>query len=72
KASYGDPQGLETLKEVTKAVTIPVFAIGGITPDRVQGCLEIGATGVAVISAILSAPDIPEAVNAFQHALGEL
>ncbi|HIG48192.1 MAG TPA: thiamine phosphate synthase [candidate division Zixibacteria bacterium] len=72
KASYGAPQGLETLKEVTQTVKIPVFAIGGITPDRVQACLEIGATGVAVISAILSAPDIPEAVTAFQHALGEL
>jgi len=34
KAAYGQPQGLTKLKETTKSVSIPVFAIGGMTPDK--------------------------------------
>ena len=37
-------------------MSIPVVAIGGITPDRVGAVRQAGAHGVAVISAILAAP----------------
>jgi thiamine-phosphate pyrophosphorylase len=72
KAPYGDPQGIEVLKEVTQAINIPVFALGGITPDRVGACLDAGAHGVSAISAVLSAPDISKAVRAFHNVLGGL
>lgn len=72
KSSYGAPQGLQALAKVTQSVNIPVFALGGITPDRVSACMDAGAAGVAAISAILSAPDISQAVHAFQDRLGRL
>ena len=70
KAAYGEPRGLEALREVCAAVRIPVFALGGVTPDRVPACLAAGAHGVAAISAILNAPSIADAVHAFADALG--
>jgi thiamine-phosphate pyrophosphorylase len=52
---------LARLAEIGRRVKLPVIAIGGITRSRVRDVLEAGATGVAVASAILSAPD-PAAV----------
>ncbi|MBI4530041.1 MAG: thiamine phosphate synthase [Candidatus Latescibacteria bacterium] len=72
KAPYGEPLGLRALEEVAQDIRLPIFAIGGITPDRVKNCLTAGAWGVAVISAILAAEKIDVAVAAFREALGEL
>jgi len=44
--------------------SVPVFAIGGVTPDRVAQCLDFGAYGVAVISAVWNAADVASAVRA--------
>ncbi len=60
KPDAGLPIGVEGLAEVVRAVSIPVVAIGGITPDNAGAVIEAGAAGVAVISAIAAAPD-PEA-----------
>jgi thiamine-phosphate pyrophosphorylase len=72
KASFGEPLGLEALSVVARDAGVPVFAIGGITPEKAPLCLEKGAAGVGVVSAILSARDVPEAVEAFRRSLGEL
>ena len=48
----------ETLKEICKAVNIPVVAIGGISADNVLTLKESGISGIAVISAIFAAVDI--------------
>jgi len=49
KLPYGPPLGLATLREVTLQISIPVFALGGITTDRVALCIENGAAGIAGI-----------------------
>lgn len=72
KAKYGPPRGLRALAEAAGTVTIPVFALGGVTPGRTRACREAGAFGVAAISAVLSQPDIPAAVRRFEKALGGL
>jgi thiamine-phosphate pyrophosphorylase len=58
KASYGPPQGLNSLRKVTQAVRLPVLALGGITLHRVPECLKQGAFGVALISDIWNSSHI--------------
>lgn len=69
KRWYGPPQGLDPLAKVVESVRIPVFAIGGITPERVPEVRATGAAGVAVISAILGADSPREATRRFLEAL---
>lgn len=57
KADAGAPIGVEGLAEVIRAVSIPVVAIGGITLDNAEAVIKAGPAGVAVISAIVGAPD---------------
>lgn len=58
KRGFGPPQGLNKLREVTRALgEFPVFAIGGITLDNISFCFDAGATGVAGIS-LFSDPQI--------------
>ncbi len=42
---------------------IPIIAIGGITPEKVPQCLENGAYGVAMISALWCASDVASTVR---------
>ncbi len=60
KASYGPPQGLDALRQITQAISLPVLALGGITLDRVPDCLEQGAFGIALISDIWSSSNIKQ------------
>ena len=49
---------------------LPVFAVGGITPERVREVMRAGAAGVAVIGAILGADRPAEVVSEFLDRLG--
>ena len=60
--------GLEALRAVSTVSTVPVLAIGGITPRRVPACLAAGAVGVGVVSGILHAPDPAAATRMYIKA----
>ena len=45
--------------------SVPVVAIGGITPDNAGALIEAGADAVAVISALFDAADIAAAARSF-------
>jgi thiamine-phosphate pyrophosphorylase len=49
KVPFGAPQGMARLKQVCRALAIPVLAIGGITLENAASCTEAGAAGVAAI-----------------------
>jgi len=51
-------------------VRLPVFAVGGVTPARVAEVTRAGASGVAVIAAILRTERPADAVKGFLDALG--
>lgn len=57
KVSYGAPVGITALTQAVHAVSIPVFALGGVSSARVPELLDTGVFGVALISAILAASD---------------
>jgi len=54
--------GLEGLRSIVRAVRVPVVAIGGITESNVLEVMETGVAGVAVVSAVMGAPNAREAV----------
>ena len=63
KRAFGAPQGEARLAEAVQASPVPVIAIGGIDAARVAACRAAGAAGVAVIRAVLAAPDPGAAVR---------
>ncbi len=63
KLPFGPPLGLAKLREVTSRISIPVFALGGITLDRVAACRENGAAGIAGIRIFQGCDSLVELVK---------
>ncbi len=62
--------GLGYVSEIAaRRLSIPWYAIGGITLDNVHTVLAAGATRVAIVRAVLDAPDPAAAAGAFVEAL---
>lgn len=71
KPDAGTPVGLGVLAEIASRVSIPVIAIGGIKEENVGEVIKGGARGVAVISAIVLAPDMEEATRRLRRRIEE-
>jgi thiamine-phosphate pyrophosphorylase len=65
KIAFGKPQGLENLEKIAHKLSIPVLAVGGITPVELNGCINAGAYGVAAIGAFMQSEDIKMTINDF-------
>ena len=57
----------DTLKDICRAVSIPVIAIGGITEENVRELAGSGICGIAVISAIYAQRDIKKAAEGLKN-----
>lgn len=68
KPEYGPVVGVENLAVLVKQVTIPVYALGGITPGNVGECLNAGASGVAVMSGIMTSTGAAEHTEEYLKA----
>jgi thiamine-phosphate pyrophosphorylase len=66
KAAFGPAKGLDALRAACLDPPLPVFALGGIKPDNQLEVLQAGASGIALISAILSDPDPQTAAARFR------
>lgn len=56
--------GLDGLRTICAAVSIPVVAIGGVDASKAGACIRAGAAGVAVIRAAKDARALREAIDA--------
>jgi thiamine-phosphate pyrophosphorylase len=54
--------GLDGLRAIAEAVSIPVVAIGGIDASNAKACVDAGATGVAVMRAAANAAGLSAAL----------
>ena len=72
KAAWGDPVGVGLLQKVAGALSIPVYAIGGITVERLESVLAAGAAGAAVISAVLGSDDVKDGAASMVAAIKEI
>lgn len=63
KRAFGPAQGIERLREVCRAVRIPVVAIGGMNAEYAPECLRAGAAGIAAIRMFQEAADLDELRN---------
>lgn len=57
KATYGEPQGLERLRQAVTQSSVPVIAIGGVKKEQITEVINAGAHGIGVITAISTAAD---------------
>ena len=72
KPGYGPAVGLENLQKVAERVEIPVFALGGVTPERVPECIDAGAHGVAVMSSVMSSETGIQNAKEYLQQLGRV
>lgn len=56
--------GLDGLREICDATTIPVVAIGGVDTTNAAECIRAGAAGVAVMRAARDAAGLRAAIDA--------
>lgn len=45
-----EPKGTQWLKEICRAVNIPVYALGGINNQNAESCISAGAAGICMMS----------------------
>ncbi len=69
KPDAAPPIGLDGLRAFVEAVHVPVIAIGGINESNVEEVIGAGAAGVAVISAVVAAPDIVAAARRLRQRI---
>jgi thiamine-phosphate pyrophosphorylase len=71
KDNAGPGLGLDRLREIRGAVSIPVIAIGGINRQNVRDVIAAGADGIAVISAVVAHPEIAAAARELKELVRE-
>lgn len=64
KRQYGEPVGLEKLREVSsKLAPFPVLALGGVTMANAGDCIQAGAAGIAAITMLSDQLQLDQVVN---------
>lgn len=63
------PRGVQSLAEIVGSVDAPVLAVGGVGCSNILEVLGTGASGVAMISALLESPDPETMVRKLRAAI---
>lgn len=64
-----EPRGIDFIKLLRKHVNIKIIAIGGITPQNAKSVIEVGASGIAVMSTIMSSNNIYKITKEYNKCL---
>jgi thiamine-phosphate pyrophosphorylase len=72
KEDAGEAIGVEELRRICQATSLPVVAIGGINIENLRDVIMAGATGIAVISAVALADDMIEATRSLRNLIEEM
>ena len=66
------PIDRDVYRQLTRAVDIPVVAIGGISAENILELADCGLSGVAVVSALFAQPDVRAAAEALKRLSEEI
>ncbi len=69
KTDLEGPLGLEGIRALRAAADLPLVAIGGIHEGNAASVVEAGADGVAVVSAVMAAPDPKAAAERIRRSV---
>ncbi|MBW3114480.1 thiazole tautomerase TenI [Bacillus sp. MCCB 382] len=62
-------RGTVDLEDIVSNIPLPIIAIGGITPERVEDIVRSGAKGIAVLSGIFLSENPLEAARTYYKAI---
>lgn len=71
KSAYGPALGVEGLRRACEASAVPVYALGGITADRIAETRTTDAAGVALIGSVFGADSPGAAIRPILQALSQ-
>ncbi|MCM3364676.1 thiamine phosphate synthase [Niallia sp. Sow4_A1] len=66
------PIVLSSISEIKRNISIPLYAIGGITENQIEELASFGVDGVAIMSAIFSSSDPLKVVQSMRERCEEL
>jgi len=69
KIDAGKPAGLDLIKNVRRAIKIPLVAIGGINENNLKDVIKAGAESVSAISAIVARDDVEKECKKFREVI---
>ncbi|PYG88735.1 thiamine-phosphate pyrophosphorylase [Ruminiclostridium sufflavum DSM 19573] len=65
------PRGLDFLRQVCSAVSIPVFAIGGISESNANEVLKAGADGICMMSQLMGCDNVEAVFEGYREIFAE-
>ena len=60
------PRGTDFLRQICENISLPVYAIGGIEPERMGQVLRCGAAGGCVMSGLMECGDVAEYMKEYR------
>lgn len=67
-----DRTTIETLNNIAEAVNIPIVAIGGIKESNIETFKHTAISGVAVVSEVMLAEQVPQKVRKLKQAVEQI
>ena len=62
-------RGLEEISDIARCLSIPITAIGGITPENTVDVLTNGVSGIAVMSGIVSSSNPYSKAKSYKESI---